>query len=87
VTYNLNGLNGRAVLTLQVRHPGKFLVVAPGAPPGGAHLAFGSSVAQGIVHIVLPTILLVLAGIAGGIVIFVVRLVKRSSRRRQGLPV
>ena len=33
VTYNLNGRSGRAVLTLQVSHPGKFQVVARVASP------------------------------------------------------
>src|SRR5215831_10260204 len=75
VTYTFGSRQGRAVLTFQVAHPGRFLVEPSGAP-SGSDLAFGSSIAGGIVGIVLGSLALIFAGIVGAIVLFVIRLVK-----------
>ena len=80
VTYNFGSRQGRAALTLKISSPGTFLVTAPAAP-SGSDLAFGTSIAGGIVTSVVAGILLLLAGIAGMIVIFVVR-ARRISRQR-----
>jgi hypothetical protein len=73
------------VLTLRVAHPGTFRVVAAGAPAvaGGSDLAFGSSIAGGIVGTALPAALLMLLGVAGGIALFIIRYVRASRRRAQ----
>ena len=82
VNYTFGSRQGRAVLTLQVAYPGKFRVVTTGAPTvaGGSDLAFGTTIADGIVSTVLISILLIGLGIVGGIALFVVRL---TSRRAQ----
>src|SRR2546430_15968153 len=79
---------GRAELPLQVTHPGTFRVLTHNAPPAsaGADLAFGGSIAGGIVKVVLLCLLLVLVGAAGAVVIFVIRLVKTRQRRRIPYP-
>jgi hypothetical protein len=88
VTYGFSSHRGRAELTLQVTHPGTFRVVTQGAPPAtaAADLAFGGSIAGGIVKVVLLTLLLVLVGAAGAIVVFVIRLVKTQRQRRTPHP-
>jgi len=80
VTYTFGSRQGRAVLTFQVAHAGRFLVEPSGAP-SGSDLAFGSSIAGGIVGIVLGSIALILVGIAGAIVLFVIRIVKTRRAR------
>jgi hypothetical protein len=85
VTYAVGGHDGRAVLSLQVTHPGKFTIVAAG-PANGSDLAFGPSVASSIVKIVVPSVLLFLLGVALGLVILVVRIVRRSRQRAQLAP-
>jgi hypothetical protein len=80
VTYSFGSRHGRAVLTLQISAPGRFGVTAASAP-AGSDLAFGSGIGSSIVVTVVAAVLLMLAGIAGLVVIFVVRLV-RSSRLR-----
>lgn len=82
VTYGVGGHNGRAVLSLQVTHPGTFTVVTTGAP-AGSDLAFGHSVASSIVKIVVPSVLLIVLGVALGLVILIVRIVRRSRQRAQ----
>ena len=85
VTYSFGSRQGRAVLILQVAHPGTFRVVATGAPTvaGGSDLAFGSGIAGGIVGAVGAGLLMTL-GVAGGITVFVIRL---TARRRAQLRV
>lgn len=75
VTYSFGSHQGRAVLTLQVAHPGRFLVEPTGAISiaGGSDLAFGSSLTGGIVGTVLVSIALILIGVAGAITIRIVR--------------
>jgi len=61
-----------------------FLVTATSstAPPG-SHLAIGSSIAGGILVIVIPALLLMLAGIGGAITIAIIR---RRRAKRARLP-
>ena len=86
VTYTIGAHQGRAVLTLQVVHPGKFLVEPSGATAvaGGSDLAFGSSIAGSIVTTVLLCIGLIFLGIAGTIILFVIRLTRTRRARAQG---
>jgi uncharacterized membrane protein YuzA (DUF378 family) len=88
VTYTSGSRQGRAALALDVARPGRFLVIAPRAPvvAGGSDLAFGSSLAGGIVGTVVASVLLILVGLAGLVVIFVVRRVKLSRRQAPGQP-
>jgi hypothetical protein len=86
VNYTIGTRQGRAVLTLQVVHPGKFLVEASGAgaAPVGSDLAFGQSLGGAIVGIVLPTIGLIFLGVASWILLFVIRLTRTRRARAQG---
>jgi hypothetical protein len=86
VNYTIGTRQGRAVLTLQVAHPGRFVVVpsGAGAVAAGSDLAFGQSIAGSIVSIVLPTLALVFLGIASWIVLFVIRLNRTRRARAQG---
>ena len=86
VNYAIGAHQGRAVLTLQVVHPGKFVVEPSGADavPGGSDLAFGQSIAGSIVGIVLPTIGLILLGVVSWIILFVIRLTRTRRARAQG---
>jgi len=86
VTYTIGSHHGRAVLTLQVVHPGKFVVEASGASAvaGGSDLAFGQSIGSSIVGIVLPTIGLIFLGIASWIILFIIRLTRTRRARAQG---
>jgi hypothetical protein len=84
VNYSFGSRQGRAVLTLQISHPGTFRVVTTGAPTvaGGSDLAFGTTIAGGIVGTVLISVLLIGLGIVGGIALFVVRLTSRRAQMR-----
>jgi hypothetical protein len=86
VTYTIGAHQGRAVLTLQVVHPGKFLVEPSGATAvaGGSDLAFGSSIAGGIVGTVVLSIGLIFLGIAVTIILFIIRLTRTRRARAQG---
>ena len=85
VTYTIGVHQGRAVLTLQVVHPGKFLVIPSAAgAAAGSDLAFGSSVAGGIVGTVLISIGLIFLGIIVAIVLFIIRLTRTRRARAQG---
>ena len=86
VTYTIGTRQGRAVLTLQVVHPGKFVVQLSGAvaATAGSDLAFGQSLGGSIVSIVLPTIGLIFLGIASWIILFVIRLTRTRRARAQG---
>jgi len=83
VTYAFGSRQGRAVLSMQISHPGRFSVETRGASnvPGGSDLAFGDSIVGGIAGIALPGGLLILAGIIGLVVIFIIRVVKNSRAR------
>jgi hypothetical protein len=86
VTYTIGARQGRAVLTLQVVHPGKFAVEPSGAGAAteGSDLAFGQSIAGAIVGIVLPTIGLIFLGAVSWIILFVIRLTRTRRARAQG---
>ena len=86
VTYTIGNHQGRAVLTLQVVHPGQFMVEpsGAGAATAGSDLAFGQSIAGSIVDIVLPTIGLVFLGVVSWIILFVIRLTRTRRARAQG---
>jgi hypothetical protein len=85
VTYTFGSREGRAVLTLQIVRPGRFLVKPSGASAvPGSDLAFGSSLAGAIVAIVLPSLGLIFLGIAGAIVLFIIRLTRTRRARGQG---
>jgi hypothetical protein len=83
VNYAIGSHQGRAVLTFQVVHPGKFLVEpsGAGAVTAGSDLAFGQSIGGSIVGIVLPTIGLIFLGVASGILLFVIRLTRTRRAR------
>ena len=85
VNYSFGSRHGRAVLTLELSHPGTFRVVATGAPAvaGGSDLAFGPSIAGGIAGTAVTGGLLMVLGVAGGITVFVIRYVRTSRRRAQ----
>jgi hypothetical protein len=85
VTYSIGAHQGRAVLTFEVVHPGRFLVEPSGATAvtGGSDLAFGSSIAGGIVGTVVLSIGLIFLGIAAAIVLFIIRLTRTRRARAQ----
>ena len=80
LTYSNGSHQGSAVLTIQVTHPGRFTVETPGGTglPAGSDLAFGDSFGGGLVASIVGGVLLILAGLAVLIVIFVIRLVKTN---------
>jgi hypothetical protein len=80
LTYSFGSHQGRAVLSLRVARGGRFLVQPFGAP-SHSDLAFGSSIAGGIVGIVLGSIAFIFAGIAVAIVLLVIRIVKTRRAR------
>lgn len=67
-------------------HPGKFLVepAGTGAETAGSDLAFGQSIAGGVLGIVLLTIGIIFLGIASWIILFVIRLTRTRRARAQG---
>jgi hypothetical protein len=87
VSYAFGSRQGRAVLTLQVGHPGRFRVETSGASglPTGSDLAFGDSIAGGITVIAVLSGLLMFAGLAGLAVILVIRITK-TRRAREAAP-
>ncbi len=87
LTYSNGSHQGSAVLTLQVTHPGRFTVETPGGTnlPAGSDLAFGDSFGGGLVASIVGGVLLVLAGLAALIVIFIIRIVK-TNRARSPVP-
>jgi hypothetical protein len=80
LTYSVGSHEGKAVLTLQVSHPGRFRVVFTGVSnaPAGSDLAFGDSFAGGLLAGAVGGVLLILAGLVGLIVLFVIRIVKTN---------
>ena len=84
VNYTFGSRQGRAVLSLQVTHPGRFLIEPVGAP-SGADLAFGSSITGSIVGIVLPAIGLMLLGVAVFVILLIIRIVRVRRARQAGM--
>jgi hypothetical protein len=87
LTYGIGSHQGTAVLTMQVSRPGRFTVETPGqnSLPAGSDLAFGDSIAGGIVGPIIIGVLLILGGLAGLIVILIIRIVK-TNRARSPVP-
>jgi len=83
VTYNIGSHHGRAVLTLHVTKPGKFTITATGPQVAGAGLAIGGSIASGIVSVLLPGVPLLIVGILGGVLLLIIRVVRKRSLQRQ----
>lgn len=85
VTYGFGHHHGRAVLTLRVSRPGRYLVEPRGAPTvaGGSDLAVGGSVTGAIVRILLPSLPLILLACLSALVLFVIRAVLISRARKQ----
>lgn len=83
VTYSFGSHQGRAVLAMQVSHPGRFTVETPGASnlPAGSDLAFGDSLVGGIAGIAVGGGLLILAGLAGLVLVLIIRIVKTRRAR------
>jgi hypothetical protein len=88
ITYAFGSHQGRAVLSMRVGHPGRFNVETLGGNnvPAGSGLAFGDSIVGGVAGTVLPSGLLILAGLVGLVVIFIIRIVKTSRARTRSSP-
>jgi hypothetical protein len=86
LTYSFGSREGRGVLTLRVDSPGRFLIEARDAPAvsGGSFLAIGSSIAGGIVRIVVPALVLMVAAVSGAIALAIVRRRRRQRVRATG---
>lgn len=82
LTYNIGSHHGRAVLTLHITRPGTFKVTTTGSPPSGADLAFGGSIASGIVGALLPGLPLILIGLLGAVTLLIIRIVRKRSLQR-----
>jgi hypothetical protein len=79
LTYSFGSRQGTAVAVVQISQPGRFLVRATSSPAvQGARLAIGTSLTGWIWVGVLPTLGLILAGIAFAIVLAIMR---RNHRR------
>lgn len=86
LTYSFGSREGRAVLTLQVAGPGRVLIEVTdgGATPGDSSLAIGSSIAGGIVGIVVPAVVLMLVGVGGAVAVAIIRHRRRRVLRATG---
>jgi len=84
VTYNIGSHDGRAVLSLRVTRAGSYVVTTSGAAPSNADLAFGGSIGSGIVSALLPAIPLMIVGFLSGLLLFILRLAGKRSRRAYG---
>jgi hypothetical protein len=73
LTYDVGSHHGRAVLTLHITRPGTFRVTTTGSPPSGSDLAFGGSIASGIVGALLPGLPLILIGLLGALTLLIIR--------------
>jgi hypothetical protein len=82
LTYDVGSHEGRAVFTLNISGPGTFAVTVAGNPAAGSELAIGGSIARGVVGIVVPAVPLMVLGFFGWLVLFIVRIARKSSLRR-----
>ena len=82
LTYDIGGHQGRAVLTLHITGPGTFRVTTTGSPPPGSDLAFGGSIATGIVGALLPGLPLILIGVFGAVILLIIRIVRKRTQQR-----
>jgi hypothetical protein len=83
VTYNIGSHHGRAVLTLHVTKPGRFRVSATGRQGTGADLAFGGSIANGVVGVLLPGVPLMIIGVLAAVLLLIIRIVRKRGLQRQ----
>lgn len=85
LSYSFGSREGSAVLTLEVAQPGRFLIEATDAPTvaGGSSLAVGDTIAGGILRIVLPSIVAMLAAVVGAITVAIVRHYRAKRARSQ----
>jgi len=83
--YNFGSHHGCGVLTLQVTHPGRFTLTGIGVPAAaaGSDLAVGTSLPGGIVSIVGPSESLMLLSVLSAVLIFIIRIFRRSRLRVQ----
>jgi hypothetical protein len=86
LTYNIGSHHGRAVLTLHITRPGTFRVTTTGSPPSGSDLAFGGSIASGIVGALLPGLPLILIGLLGAVTLLIIRIIRKRSVQRPPTP-
>ena len=79
--YRAGSVAGRSsIATSQaLRSPGRFEITATGVQVTGADLAIGGSIVHGIVAVVLSSVPLMILGILGGVVVFIVRLIGKRS--------
>jgi hypothetical protein len=82
VTYSVGSHDGRAVLTLNIAHPGKFAISATGAPAAGSDLAVGGGIGRALVGIVLPAVPLMILAFLGGLAVFIIRIIRKSALRQ-----
>ncbi|HXS67124.1 MAG TPA: hypothetical protein VN767_30060 [Streptosporangiaceae bacterium] len=83
VTYNIGSHEGRAVLSLRLKSPGRFTVTTTGAARPNSDIAIGGSIGSGIVGALLPSIPLIIIGFGGSLALLIIRIVSaRSGRRR-----
>jgi hypothetical protein len=74
ITYQFGSHGGSAIAVVQIARPGRFLVrFTSSSLPAGGHLAFGPSIAGWIAATVIPSLVLVLAGIGGVIAVAIIR--------------
>jgi hypothetical protein len=83
VTYDIGSHDGRAVLSMQIKHPGRFEVTATGAAPPAADIAVGGSIGSGIVKALLPGIPLIIVGFGASLTLFIFRVISRRRAQRQ----
>ena len=79
VTYHIGSREGRAELSLLIRHPGRFTITTSGNAPAGADVAIGSSIGKGLVSTLVPAIPLIVLGFGGWLALLIVRVVRRRS--------
>lgn len=82
VTYNVGAHDGRAVLSLQVKRPGRFEVTTTGTEPPNADIAIGGSIGSGIIKALLPALPLIIVGFGASLVLFILRIVGRRRAQR-----
>jgi hypothetical protein len=85
LTYNVGSHHGRAIFTMNITGPGTFAVTISGTPAPGSDLAFGGSIARGIVGLIVPAVPLMVLGFFGWLVLFIIRIARKSSMRRAGV--
>jgi hypothetical protein len=82
VTYSIGSHQGRALLSLRLKSPGRFTVTTTGADRADADLAIGGSVGSGITRALLPSIPLIIIGFGSSLVLLILRVVRRRSAQQ-----